>query len=150
MFLEPDSRQQLQIAENESLVKGVRVVKRGCKTGVKKGVYRGVLPSVRLDSEKGSSRRFYEFKNCFGILDQGDNCQFFKRGDSGSGVFKIDETNRSLYPIGIAFGRRNFQQLTCVCKIKDIAEKFNLSICQDASLYDMLNDIHNEENMDTN
>lgn len=150
MFLEPDSRQQLQIAENESLVKGVRVVKRGCATGVTKGILRGVLSSVRIDPPD-TPGPFNCLNNCVGIFDKDqDKDPFFKPGDSGSGVFQIDETNRSLYPIGIAFGRRNFQQLTCVCKIKDIAEKFNLSICQDASLYDMLNDIHNEENMDTN
>lgn len=149
MFLESDSRQQLQIAENESLIQGVRVVKRGCATDVTEGILRGVHSSGRIDRTVLSGR-FYFFKNCFGIRDQENGSQFFKTGDSGSGVFQIDKTNRLLYPIGIAFGRLNSQQLTYVCKIKDIAKKFNLSICQDASSYDMLKDKHDEEKMDTN
>ena len=128
----------------------MRVVKRGRTTGVTEGKFHCVHSSVKINDDNGHGR-FYEFKNCFVILDQNqDEGPFFQPGDSGSGVFQIDETNRSLYPIGIAFGRLNFQQLTCVCKIKDIAEKFNLSICQDSFSDDILKVKHDEENMDIN
>lgn len=127
----------------------MRVVKRGSTTGVTEGILRGVHSSGRIDPTV-SSGRFYFFKNCLGIRDQQNGPQFFKEGDSGSGVFQIDETNRLLYPIGIAFGRVKYQQLTYVCKIKEIAKKYNLSICQDAFSYNMFKDINDQEKMDTN
>lgn len=147
-ILEPDSRQPIEIEVNEDLVRGVRVVKRGSTTGVTEGIYRGVHSSGRIGPTV-SSGRFYFFKNCFGICDQKNGPPFFQEGDSGSGVFQIDRNKRLLYPIGIAFGRLKYHQLTYVCKIKDIATRFKLSICQDAT-FNMLRDIHDEENMDTN
>lgn len=131
--------------EHKSLRQDVKVVKRGNKTGITEGILRGIYSSARIDS-MSTPGHFYYFNNCFGVYDQDDGPPFFEAGDSGSGVFLIQ--NHMINPIGIAFARQRFKQLTLVCKIKDIAEKFNLSICQDAFALNMLRDQANEENMD--
>lgn len=54
---------------------------------------------------------------------------FFKIGDSGSGVYLIDRKGSRIQPLGIAFGR--YSGFTLVCKIKHIAERFDLSVLKD-------------------
>lgn len=55
------------------------------------------------------------------------NQTFFKDGDSGSGVYVI-ENDGTLKPLGIAFAYLQLQSKTAVCRIDEIVDKFGLQI----------------------
>lgn len=73
---------------------------------------------------------FYFFESCFAIEDMDD--QFFDLGDSGSGVF-LTENRNPTKPLGIAFAKLDYEPITFVCRINQIAEAFNLRV------YEILN-----------
>lgn len=79
---------------------------------------------------------------------------FFDEGDSGSGVFLLDDCNRNMTPLGIAFARGDLTNTTFVCKIQHIVEKFQLSLCQnqiaEAFATGILNDERDEVPMEEN
>lgn len=77
---------------------------------------------------------YYEFKNCFGVQKINNETIFFDQGDSGSGVFLIDENDSSLKPLGIAFA--SFYSETVVCKIGQIVDAFNVSVYECEELMD--------------
>lgn len=97
------------------------VKKRGRTTGdtIGKLVNKDMPLCVRVHG------RIYEFKNCF-CVKQINKEPFFEKGDSGSGVYLIDEKDGSLKPVGIAFAF--FCSETAVCKIREIVEAFNVSV----------------------
>lgn len=68
---------------------------------------------------------FYFFESCFAIEDM--NAQFFDLGDSGSGVFLTENLNPTK-PLGIAFAKLDYEPITFVCRINQIAEAFNLRV----------------------
>lgn len=67
---------------------------------------------------------------CYRIARQKADKPFMLKGDSGCGVFLIDEQERILKPLGIGFGI--FKTHAIVCKIKHVLDNFNLAIYQDA------------------
>lgn len=66
---------------------------------------------------------YLAFSDCYAIKDS-DNGPFFTHGDSGSGVFVID--NDSLRPLGIAFAFLNSE--TAVCRVDKIVQELGLEI----------------------
>ena len=139
----------LPTAESETDYEYLKVTKKGNKTGVTYGIIHEVVTSARIDSITDTEfGHFYSFNNCYCVRDVTNDTPFFEIGDSGSGVFLIDETNRRLVPLGIAFARGRFGFSTYVCKIKHIAEKFQLKIYQDAFSSSILQRMNDDEPMD--
>lgn len=69
-------------------------------------------------------RGYFAFFNCYAIGNT-NNDVFFREGDSGSGVYVI-ENDGTLKPLGIAFAYMNSQ--TAVCGVNEIVERLNLKI----------------------
>lgn len=108
------------------------VRKRGRTTGDTTGKLVLECMHVRVHSKEVHGR-YYEFENCFAVT-QTDETTFFEKGDSGSGVFLIDEKDSSLKPLGIAFAFYRFK--TAVCKIRQITNAFNVSVYEYEELMD--------------
>ena len=75
------------------------------------------------------------FKNCFCIYNYSDSEQFFEEGDSGSGVFLIDEKGEPKKALGIAFAFSSTE--TCVCDIRNIVQAFDIAFYQEPQLMDI-------------
>lgn len=75
--------------------------------------------------------KYYAFPNCYGIIDQDDNHPFFKRGDSGSGVYLLHQDKKTNKVLGIGIGiasDTNGSDVTFVCNISEIVRAFNIVI----------------------
>ena len=106
---------------------GLRVFKRGNATCLTEGVLDGIRDSAQVSNEVCSGI----FNRCFVVSDLENSSPFFKRGDSGSGVFVLDNTSEGLKALGIAFASHMVNMETLVCKLSDISREFNLSISQE-------------------
>ena len=127
---ENNNDELLEIAEPDFFSSDdVHVMKKGTATGVTRGVYGGFFMSTNVRFEKSPTGPFFTFENCYRIDDKKE--QFFDTGDSGSGVFLLDKEDSRVKALGIAFARWSFQPATLVCKVKHIAESFNLTIIKD-------------------
>lgn len=111
-------------------------MKKGRTTNVTLGIYDGLCLLARLLFGIQQNGPFYLFEKCYRILDKDED--FFQGGDSGSGVFLIDKNTSRIHPLGIAFGRCIGS--TLVCKIKHIAERFQLSVMKDSFSTSYLNE----------
>lgn len=78
--------------------------------------------TIKVDSQF-LAPGYLAFSNCYAIKNS-DNTPFFTHGDSGSGVFVID--NDTLRPLGIAFAFLNSE--TAVCRIDKIVQELALEI----------------------
>lgn len=112
--------------ENSLLFNGsMSVKKRGRTTGDTIGKLVGDCMPISVPCTK-VHQRYYEFENCFVVKHNAETI-FFDKGDSGSGVFLIDENDNSLKPLGIAFAYF-LSSKTAVCKIRQITNAFNVSV----------------------
>lgn len=103
----------------------VKVIKTGRTTGTTIGNLKNNVLTVRvIVGEPLVSRGYFTFFNCYEIGNE-KNQTFFKDGDSGSGVYVI-ENDGTLKPLGIAFAY--LQSITAVCRIDEIVDKFALQI----------------------
>lgn len=125
-----------KIADEKSLRfdGSLKVTKKGGSTNVTTGTLTEGNSSVRIHS-KTKPRCYYSFQNCYTISDDETKLPFFEEGDSGSGVFLLDDCNRNMTPLGIAFARGDLTDTTFVCKIQHIVENFQLSICQNQQAF---------------
>lgn len=71
------------------------------------------------------SRGYFAFFNCYAIGGTTDDQPFFLEGDSGSGVY-VMENGKPSKPLGIAFAYLDSQ--TAVCNIGMIVDKLDLQI----------------------
>lgn len=118
---------ELQIADETILQFNVsKVMKRGGSTGETEGLLTGNTFSVCVDKDFNIGG-FYYFAKCFSI--KSIFRPFFERGDSGSGVFLM-ENGTPTKPLGIAFAKLLIRHNTAVCRIDKIAEAFGLSVYQ--------------------
>lgn len=101
-------------------MKGKKVIKTGRTTGTTVGELTENLISIKVNSSF-SAWGYFSFFNCFAI----DTPNFFKEGDSGSGVFVIEQ-NETLKPLGIAFAF--MESYTVVCSIDTIVDELDLAI----------------------
>lgn len=109
------------------------VKKRGRTTGDTVGKLVGDCMYVCVNSTQVPGL-YYEFQNCFAIEQMDIDNIFFDKGDSGSGVFVIDERDNSLKPLGIAFAF--YCSKTAVCKLGQITSAFNVSVYDYEELMD--------------
>lgn len=130
--------EKIQLPDEKSLVfnGNMLVKKRGRTTGDTIGKLVDDSMCVRVYSTEVHGR-YYEFKNCFGVIKTDDETTFFDAGDSGSGVFLIDEKDNSLKPLGIAFAFLRSTRKTSVCKIRQITNAFNVSVYEYEELMDI-------------
>lgn len=120
--------------ENSLLFNGSLLVKkRGRTTGDTNGKLVDGCFFVRVHSTNVQGR-YYKFENCFAVKKINKETNFFDKGDSGSGVFLIDEKDNSLKPLGIAFAF--YRSKTAVCKIRQIINAFNVSVYEYEELMD--------------
>lgn len=124
-WLNVAEKEILLVADDDNLTFGgtMRVIKSGRTTGRRVGVLQHNILSVRVD-ESFLSRGFFAFFKCYAIGNANSQA-FFKGGDSGSGVYVI-ENDRTLKPLGIAFAYLISQ--TAVCRIDEIIETLGLEI----------------------
>lgn len=115
-----------------------KVTKKGQTTDVTYGHIYKVNHSFRF--EPPGKKRYYFFQNCYCISKDGES--FFEKGDSGAGVFLIDEQSKILNPLGIGFIKGKW---TYVCKIQHVLERFNLKICKDEFSGSFFTDEREEE-----
>ena len=125
-----NNHELLEIAEPAFFSSGhVHVMKKGTATGVTRGVYDGLFLSINLRFEKSPTAPFFIFENCYRIKDKKE--QFADSGDSGSGVYLLDKEDSRVKALGIVFARYPYQSATIVCKVKHIADSFNLTFIKD-------------------
>lgn len=119
---EPDS-------EPESACKTHKVIKNGKISDVTFGNKTDFNFSFRWKqlSQKGE---IICLRQCYRIARLKGDKPFMLKGDSGCGVFLLDEQERILKPLGIGFGITKTHSI--VCKIKHVVEYFDLAIYQDA------------------
>lgn len=129
----------------------LKVTKRGRTTNVTTGTLTEGNSSVRIHSTL-KPRCYYSFQNCYTVSDDPENMPFFEEGDSGSGVFLLDDCKRNMTPLGIAFARGDLSNTTFVCKIQHIVQQFELSICQNQEAFavGIPNEERNEVPMEEN
>ena len=127
----------LPIAEPTSLGATLKVTKKGKTSDVTYGHIVDINHSARFQRQKG---RYYVFDKCYRIKKDGKT--FLESGDSGSGVFLIDEENKTLIPIGIGFLKGKWAY---VCKIKHVLDRFQLTICKDEFASNFFNNEREEE-----
>lgn len=105
------------------------VLKRGGTTGKTFGrlLDGSHSPCVnpRLDDVAWKLGGFYFFDRCFAVEDI--NGPFFNLGDSGSGVF-LTENENPTKPLGIAFAKLDYEPITFVCRIDQVAKAFKLRL----------------------
>lgn len=99
----------------------MEVVKTGRTTGETIGILKGDDLVCRIDESSG----YLTFFDCYYVIDKEIEDPFFRDGDSGSGVFLIDDDGK-LKPLGIAFAY--LFSKTAVCKIDSIVDTLDLEI----------------------
>lgn len=119
----------MQIAEDHTLTFDgkTRVTKKGQTTGLTYGLLKSNSLSINISFSRFPGR-LISFNNCYEIKDEETEKPFFQEGDSGSGVFVI-ENNKPHRALGIAFAYQTDGDITAVCKIQPIIEACNLTIC---------------------
>lgn len=127
----------MRLADEDSLdfKDSMMVKKRGRTTGVTLGKLVDKSCNFKINS-KAVKGKYYNFKDCFVVQQINEKSPFFAEGDSGSGVFLIDEKNGSLKPLGIAFAFSHWRLKTYVCKIEQITNAFDVSVYEDKELMD--------------
>lgn len=100
------------------------VTKTGRTTGTTYGYLIDNSLTVKVD-RSFLSRGYFAFFNCYAIEDNTDDQPFFLEGDSGSGVY-VMENGKPSKPLGIAFAYLDSQ--TAVCNIGMIVDKLDLQI----------------------
>ena len=106
----------------------MRVTKIGRTTGKTVGLLSRENESISIPN-RNVDGGFCEFEDCYSIENCNSSSLFFDLGDSGSGVFLLDNFGNSNKALGIAFATGC--EKTYVCKLKEIVKQFNLSVSSD-------------------
>lgn len=114
----------LQIADENDLtnVHGTLVRKKGRVTGITEGILVSGVSTIVV--RNGVSPLKYRFDYCYRIINMPGVKNFFKPGDSGSGVYLIDKEGEKK-PLGIAFAYTEDGD-TLACRIENITRAFDL------------------------
>lgn len=108
-------------------VKDTPVKKKGRATGETEGILVSDISTVFVtDTTSPISPIRYRFDYCYEIKNRYAGVKFFEPGDSGSGVYLIDNEGRKK-AIGIAFAHR-FDGTAYACRIEQITKAFNVSL----------------------
>lgn len=118
-------KETLKVAKEDDLIIEKDIVtKTGRTTGTTYGYLMDDSLTVKVD-RSFLSRGYFAFFNCYAIEDIPDDQPFFLEGDSGSGVY-VMENGKPSKPLGIAFAYLDSQ--TAVCNIGMIVDKLDLQI----------------------
>lgn len=119
-------KETLTVATEEDLdfEANMVVTKTGRTTGTTYGYLKDNCLTVKVN-RSFLSRGYFAFFNCYAIEDNTDIQPFFLEGDSGSGVY-VMENGKPSKPLGIAFAYLDSQ--TAVCNIAMIVDKLDLQI----------------------
>lgn len=101
----------------------LKVYKRGRTTSVTEGRLNGEM-TLRIDNPHIQGA-ILTLKKCLQI-ERGR--LFFDGGDSGSGVFLLEEKTRRLNPLAIAFGMFEDSGTTLACPLENVLSTLNVSI----------------------
>lgn len=124
----------LRIADENDLknAHGTLVRKKGTTTGETEGILVSRIVTVRIDNVTCPVK--YRFDFCYEIKNKVGSKPFFEAGDSGSGVYLMDNRGNKK-PLGIAFAY-SINGNTYACKIENVTRAFDLS------LYDVEKPVH--------
>lgn len=116
----------LQIADENDFknVHGTLVRKKGKATGITEGILVSGLFTMAIT--RVVYPKIYRFDFCYRIIDKPGVRTFFEPGDSGSGVYLIDNGGKKK-PLGIAFARGIYGD-TVACRIENVTRAFDLSL----------------------
>lgn len=115
----------LTFAEEGELKFGKDVVtKNGKATGTTYGYLINDILSIKMEISPMISYKVY---NCYTINNTNDDDPFFLEGDSGSGVYVL-ENSEPTKPLGIAFALTKSYLAAAVCDISKIVETLGLQI----------------------
>lgn len=97
---EEGKKETLEVVKEDDLNIGerIKVMKCGKSTGTTYGTLSSCNFSVRV-SEPLCSDKYFIFKNCYAVINNKQEKPFLGEGDSGSGVFVVDQDKA----LGIAF-----------------------------------------------
>lgn len=116
----------VEIYNERDGILGMEVTKTGRETGLTSGELICEMESVNIEQPVGSEIR-YKFESIYAVRNIPKKDEFFKRGDSGSGIFVVQkEKPDKALGIGIAIGTELKQ--TFVCKIAHILPTLELEI----------------------
>uniref|UniRef100_A0A8W8NZR8 Peptidase S1 domain-containing protein n=1 Tax=Magallana gigas TaxID=29159 RepID=A0A8W8NZR8_MAGGI len=116
----------LQIADENDFKNfhGTLVRKKGKVTGETVGILVSGMISIRVDNVPSPLK--YRFDYCYEIINKHGYKPFFEPGDSGSGVYLLDERGNKK-PVGIAFAF-GLNGDTYACRIEYVTRAFELSL----------------------
>lgn len=100
------------------------VTKNGKATGTTYGYLINDTLSIKMEISPMISYKVY---NCYTINNTNDDDPFFLEGDSGSGVYVL-ENSEPTKPLGIAFALTKSYLAAAVCDISKIVETLGLQI----------------------
>ena len=117
----------LQIAQEEDITFDgtMNVTKTGRTTFTTKGRLGEQVDFVSIPNRAGG---FSHFENIYSIRNLLPSEPFFEPGDSGSGVFLIQENGQNNKALGIAFAYDIDNVQTLVCSMKDIVNTFHICV----------------------
>lgn len=93
-------------------------------TGKTKGILVSGMISIRVDNVPSPLK--YRFDYCYEIINKHGCKHFFEPGDSGSGVYLLDERGNKK-PVGIAFAF-GLNGDTYACRIEFVTRAFELPL----------------------
>lgn len=93
-------------------------------TGETVGILVSGMISIRVDNVPSPLK--YRFDYCYEIINKHGYKPFFEPGDSGSGVYLLDERGNKK-PVGIAFAF-GLNGDTYACRIEHVTRAFELSL----------------------
>lgn len=119
LFLIADKRRLTVVGfDDMNTNEDLKVQKTGRTTGRTEGYLKNTLQSVIVKN--------FKFKNLYHVVNI-DDTDFFKEGDSGSGVFLV-QGEEITKPVGIAFAFMKDSKQTLVCPIDAVIDKLRLSL----------------------
>lgn len=119
--------EELPVLTIDDLTRGpyIKVKKTGRTTETTFGILEGIMVSVK-DLPESDSGLPMRFNLVYHVTDINSDKPFFKKGDSGSGVFVVGE--KIDIPLGIAIGSSDKDECTFVCKIDKVLEDLDIDI----------------------
>lgn len=117
----------IEVYDNDHEIKNKSVKKTGKTTGETQGLLNGKMNSIKIE-RPADSYKFYTFNSVY-VVDKkpGQNQLFSEPGDSGSGVFVVED-GKPDKALGIAIANTTISQETYVCKISNILKTLGLKL----------------------
>lgn len=120
-------KEDIEVFNEDKTISSKRVRKTGRTTGLTFGLLSNKMESICFEKPPGSGNRlpFYNLYVVKKIAEE--DPLFFKPGDSGSGVFVVED-GKPDKALGIGIAIAIFSQETYVCKIANILNTLGLKL----------------------